>query len=166
MRVTKLSAIVIILTVIVGLGVGLGATAEPELSPENEGKIDLGVTTEGQLKKGSFAVTNSGDSGLTIEHYIVSCTCVKLLSSPPGELDPGESVEFKFLFDTTGLGGKESEKEVILFTNAPNSPHTIKISTRVRPKAPYQANSDEIIGGFFLLVDVRSPERFEKNHIL
>lgn len=166
MRVSKLYATATFLIVVFVLGVVLGATAEPEFSPENDGKVDLGTTTEGQLKKGTFAITNSGDSRLKIEQYMVNCTCVELLSSPAGELEPGESLEFKFLFDTAGLGGKESEKEVILFTNAPNSPHRIKISTRVKPKASYQVNSEETLEEFSLLVDVRSPERFEKSHIL
>ncbi|MBS3793039.1 DUF1573 domain-containing protein [Candidatus Bipolaricaulota bacterium] len=163
---SKPSATAFFLIVICVLGVVLGATAEPELSPEKDGKIDLGITTEGQIKRGTFAVTNSGDSRLKIEHYMVNCTCVKLLSSPAGDLGPGESGEFKFLFDTTGLGGKESEKEVILFTNAPNSPHRIKISTQVRPKATYQVNSEEILEEFTVLVDVRSRGQFEKSHIL
>ncbi len=140
--------------------------AEPQLRPENEGNIDLGVTTEGQLKQGSFTITNTGDSTLIIEHYMVNCVCVEITSSPPEELGPGEAGEFKFVFDTSGLAGKKSEKQVILSSNAPDSPHTITISTRVEPKSSYQVDSRDFISSFSILVDVRSPEEFSKGHVL
>lgn len=166
MILNKSSRIVMFLTVVLCLVFVLGATAEPELTPENDGKIQLGITTEGQLKKGSFTVTNSGDSRLKIEHYMVNCTCLEITSSLDKDLDPGEYEKFKFVFDTTGLGNKESKKEVIIFSNAPNSPHRISISTRVKPRTSYQKGPEEIIDGFSLLVDVRSPEKFKSGHIL
>lgn len=166
MRQTKSSEMIILLTVLVTLGFVFGALAEPELSSENDGKINLGTTTEGQLKKGTFTVTNSGDSRLTIDHYMTNCSCVEITSGAPSNLDPGESGEFKFVFDTTGLGGKESKKEVILSTNAPESPHRISVSTQVKPKKTYQTESEEIIDGFALLVDVRSNEKYSRSHIL
>ncbi|MBS3789134.1 DUF1573 domain-containing protein [Candidatus Bipolaricaulota bacterium] len=166
MRYGKTPGKIIFVTVIIFFLFTFGATAEPELRPEKEGKIHLGMTTEGQLKAGSFTVTNTGDSRLMIEHYMVNCTCLEITSSSDENLDPGESGEYKFVFDTTGLGGKETEKEVIVFSNAPGSPHRIAISTQVRPKATYQTGSEEIIDGFSLLVDVRSPEQFKRGHII
>ncbi|MCF7890650.1 DUF1573 domain-containing protein [Candidatus Bipolaricaulota bacterium] len=166
MRSNKLSALIIFFLVFVGPGFSFGAVAGPELSPEKGGKIDLGITTEGQLKTSSFTVTNSGDARLTIEHYMTGCSCLEITSGASGSLSPGESGKYKFVFDTTGLGGKESKKEVIIFSNAPNSPHRITISTRVKPKASYQTSPEEIIDGFSLLVDVRSHEEFTRGHIL
>lgn len=160
------SRIVMFLTVVLCLWFVLGATAEPELTLENDGKIQLGITTEGQLKKGSFTVTNSGDSRLKIEHYMVNCTCLEITGSLDKDLDPGEYEKFKFVFDTSGLGDKESKKEVIIFSNAPNSPHRISISTQVKPRTSYQKGPEEIIDGFSLLVDVRSPEKFKSGHVL
>lgn len=165
-KINKIYTATIFFVMIFGLTFNPGVIAEPQLSPEKEGNIDLGVTTEGQVKPGSFTITNSGDSVLKIEHYMVNCTCVEITNNPPEELESGEAGEFKFVFDTSGLAGKKSKKQIILSSNAPNSPHTITISTRVESRSSYQVDSQDYISSFSILVDVRSPEEFSKSHIL
>jgi len=53
---------------LITFGLVLNAQAKPELNPEREGKINLGTSTEGQLKRGSFKITNTGNSKLVISH--------------------------------------------------------------------------------------------------
>ena len=160
---SQISLVVILATL---FGVVFTGVAGPELSLENNGKINLGATIEGQLKRGSFTLTNSGDSRLSVEHYMVTCACLEITGSVEDDLSPGETGDFEFVFDTSGLGGKKSEKQVIIYSNDPDSPHRVKISTRVRAKSSYHVDPRGVLDEFSLLVDVRTSEKFSSGHIL
>jgi len=97
---------------------------------------------------------------------MATCSCLEITKSISRDLAPGESGKFRFIFDTTGLGGKKSKKEVILFSNDPESPHRVTITTRVQKAAKYQTKSEEILDDFTVLVDLRSPDSFDSSHIL
>ncbi len=142
------------------------AEAGPELSPEKDGKIDLGISTEGELIKGSFIITNTGDSTLTINHYMATCSCLEITKSISRDLPPGASGKFRFVFDTAGLDGNKAKKDVILFSNARDDSQRITILTQVREPGEYHAASEEVRDGFTVLVDLRSPDNFAREHIL
>ena len=166
MKITRLSTVTITLLAIIILGSPSIVTAGPELSPENGGKIELGITTEGQLKYGALSITNTGDSELSINHYMTTCSCLKVTKAPDSTLQPGESADFVFVFDTEGLAGKLAKKDLLIFSNASDNPNRITVSTKVRKPASYQINPEEVLGGFNLIVDIRPPESFAEGHIL
>lgn len=165
-RTRRLVAVTITLLVVIILGSSSIAATGPELTPEEGGDIDLGVTTEGQLKYGSLSITNTGDSELSINHYMSTCSCLKVIKAPEGALQPGESADFEFVFDTEGLAGKVAKKDLLIFSNASDNPNRITVSTKVRKPASYQINAEKVFEGFTLIVDIRPPESFAGGHIL
>ena len=166
MRVSKSLLLQTILLALIVAGLGLNALAAPKIVLEERGKINLGATIEGQLKQGSFTITNKGSSKLTINHYMVTCSCLKITSDFTGEIGPGESNRVEFVFDTEGLAGENAKKDVIIFSNAQNSPHRVSVITEVNPLKEFQIRPGEVLTGLTVLVDLRGHEKYVKNHIL
>ncbi|MFB6291231.1 MAG: DUF1573 domain-containing protein [Candidatus Bipolaricaulia bacterium] len=166
MRSSKCVAGSILFLAIIAFSFTHAALAGPELSIEKEGEIDLGSTVAGQIKRGSFTVKNTGDSKLAITHYMATCSCLKITKSLTRDLQPGESGEFKFVFDTEGLAGKQARREVIIFSNAKTSPHRVTIKTKVNSRARYHVGPKKVAGEFAVLVDLRSSDSYAKSHVL
>ncbi len=148
------------------LGVGFMGYGEPELAVVEGDWIQLKEATEGEILSGSFTLTNQGDSALEVYNFIVTCACVEILNRDVEELAPGESRTVKFTFDTTGYGGKETRKEVMIFSSASSDPERLSISVKVRERQKYHILPEGLLERLSVLVDTRSPERFRRGHIV
>jgi rhodanese-related sulfurtransferase len=141
-------------------------TAGPELSFSEGQKVKLGNTTEGQLKIGAFTIKNVGDEELKIKNYIITCSCLKLIERKTPTLAPGESINLKFVFDTSDLAGKKARKSIIVFSSSEDGPHRLYVTTEVSGQKSYQVNFHEMTEGFDVLVDLRPPEAYNESHII
>ncbi len=142
------------------------STAGPELAFPGGQEIDLGKTTEGQLRIGGFTIKNVGDEELALKNYIITCGCLKLMKRKTPTLTPGESFNLKFIFDTSGLAGKKARKSIIVFSNADDAPNRLYVTTKVMGRKSYQVDPGEITEEFDIFVDVRPPEAYGAGHII
>ena len=138
----------------------------PNLVVAEGDQIELGKATEGEIRKGHFTLINDGDSELKIQNFIITCSCLKILNRNPGKLKPGESVKVNFLFDTAHFGGKETRKDVIIFSNSPESPDKLSISIKVKKKNSYQFLSEGFEEKLDTLVDIRPEKKYNQGHII
>jgi len=142
------------------------ALAAPSLVAEPQ-SLEFGQVTEGILVRAVFVLTNAGDDPLRFPRQpSTSCGCTNA-PLPRDELAPGESLELTVYFDSTGFGGQDVERQVMLCTNDPQReefPLTIK--GRVENALPFQDSASSLNYSFYLLVDLRSPEEYARGHLL
>ncbi len=138
----------------------------PELAVVEGDQIELGKATEGEIRKGHFTLTNDGGSDLEIQNFIITCSCLRILNRDLEKLNPGESVKVNFLFDTAHFGGKKTRKDVIIFSNSPESPDKLSISIKVENKNTYQFLSEGLREKLDTLVDIRPEKKYNQGHII
>ena len=146
--------------------IGLAAWAGPQLVVDPE-TYDFGTVAEGLLVEAVFTLTNAGDAALVFTRQpSTSCGCTSA-PLPKMALAPGESVELVAHFDSTGYGGHNVRKYVYLYSNDPTGERrTLSIVGYVRDAAPYEGSASTLYYGFYLLVDLRSPEEYARVHLL
>jgi len=72
-----------------------------------------------------------------------------------------------YIFQSLGYGGASVNKHIeIHYNNRKLSPLKLKVKGKVLPLESFQAPLGELTYNFFVLVDIRSPERFIKEHII
>jgi len=81
----------------------------------NFGAVDQGSTVET-----SFILKNDGKSSLNIRKLHASCGCT-VASLAKEDLAPGEQVEMKIAFNTTGRRGNQ-QKSITIYSNDPVTP--------------------------------------------
>jgi rhodanese-related sulfurtransferase len=127
----------------------------------------FGEVTEGIVVRAVFVLTNVGDAPLLFPqqpHTSCGCTSAPL---PKEKLAPGESTELVVFFDSTGFGGRKITRKVELFSNDPQAPKQVLIlEGYVREAQPYEGSASTLYYGFYLLVDLRSPEDYARGHLL
>ncbi len=89
-------------------------------------------TTEGIILEHDFLFTNSGNEPLFIQNIKVSCSCTKF-TFPKSEIKPGGSSQIHISFDTHKKHAWQDRK-LIIFSNAKNSPETIRFKVMVDNK--------------------------------
>jgi rhodanese-related sulfurtransferase len=114
-----------------------------------------------------FVLTNAGDENLRFPRQpSTSCGCTSA-PLPRGELAPGESLELTVYFDSTGFGGQEVERHVVLYTNDPQRKEFyLTIRGNVEEAPPFQGSASSLNYSFYLLVDLRPPEEYAQGHLL
>lgn len=142
------------------------AAAGPSLQVEPT-VYRFGEVTEGILVRAVFVLTNVGDAPLVFPrqpHTSCGCTSAPL---PKEELLPGESMELVVLFDSTGFGGRKIARRVELFSNDPEQPkRVLLLEGYVRKPLPHEVSASTLYYGFYLLVDLRSPDAYARGHLL
>lgn len=148
------------------LALGLFALAGPQLKVDPE-VYDFGEVAEGLEVRVVFTLTNVGDAPLIFTRQpSTSCGCTSAPLSKM-QLAPGESVELVALFDSTGFGGHKVSKYVYVYSNDPAGERkTLTITGYVRDAAPFEGSASTLYYGFYLLVDLRSPEEYARGHLL
>ncbi len=139
--------------------------ASPRVSVPFE-TYDFGEIPEGLLFCQEFPLWNLGDEELVLGAVAPSCACT-FAPLPQDRLAPGESVQVRVCFDSSGYGGKKVSESVSIRTNDPQKPW-VKLSLRgyVRPAAPYEAPAKALFSSLYLLLDVRDPEEYGRGHLL
>ena len=145
---------------------GVWGWAGPRLEVEPE-VYDFGEVAEGLLVQAVFTLTNVGDAPLVFTRQpSTSCGCTSA-PLPKMRLAPGESAKLVARFDSTGYGGHLVRKYVYLYSNDPaGGRKTLTITGYVRDVAPYEGSASTLYYGFYLLVDLRSPEEYARGHLL
>jgi len=145
---------------------GAAAVCGPILSVAPE-VYDFGEVAEGLLVRAVFTLTNTGDALLRFTRQpSTSCGCTSA-PLPKMELAPGESVELVAMFDSTGFGGHAVRKYVYVYSNDPTGERkTLTITGYVRDAAPHEGSASTLYYGFYLMIDLRSPEEYVRGHLL
>jgi hypothetical protein len=104
-----------------------------ESAKERDATIDFGQVTEGDLVEGSFKVTNKGKVDLIITSAKATCGCT-VPEWPKEAINPGETGEIKFTFNSNGRLGKQS-KSITLQTNSEKVTETVRITGMVVKKS-------------------------------
>lgn len=91
----------------------------PKLS-FNEVQHDFGPVNEGTTIETTFVLTNNGKEKLLIRKTKENCGCTTS-ELEKSKIKPGESINMKVTFDTTGRRGRQY-KTVTVFSNDPTAP--------------------------------------------
>jgi uncharacterized cupredoxin-like copper-binding protein len=82
-------------------------------------EFDFGTVEQGQITTHNYTLVNNGDDILKITDVHASCGCTAA-KPDKNELAPGESINIKVEFNSTGKMGKQ-EKWIYVKTNDPNN---------------------------------------------
>jgi len=129
--------------------------------------FDFGTIREGMNVSVNFTISNKGSKKAQIKEIRTFAACVE--SRPLGQrsLAPGEKLKLDFLFESLGYGGASVDKNIeIHYDNPGLSPLKLKVRGKVLSLEPYQAPIGEMTYNFFVLIDIRPPEGFAKEHII
>ena len=146
------------------LGLGAVAMAAPRISAD-EPVYDFGEILEGLAVVHTFVLQNAGDESLTIDDIQVSCGCTTT-SLAKSTLAPGESVDLEVTFDTAGFSGKMAKK-IYVESNDPATPKlALQLTGTVRRPQSYNIAVSGLNYLFYLLIDLRPPEKYAASHLL
>lgn len=142
-----------------------GARAAPELKVDKTHR-DIGTVKEGIKAHVKFTLTNVGDEEAMITRIETSAACTAA-DIPTRKLDPGETVELDFIFETLGYGDRTPTRKIkIGYNNDELSPVELSVTGEVKAAKPYQAPAGELSYNFYLLIDIRSEKAYKKEHII
>ncbi|MBC7170437.1 DUF1573 domain-containing protein [Candidatus Bipolaricaulota bacterium] len=155
-------------TVILGLLVlSTVALAAPQLvvSPT---LYDFGTAMDGAVIEFAVVLTNQGDATLQISGVSYNCSCTSY-QLPKRTLAAGESVVMKVTFRTAGYSRYPQPVSQVLTvsSNDPANPRqVIEVRGYVRQLAAHEGAATTLDRGFYVLVDLRSPEDYARGHLL
>ena len=139
---------------------------EPELVAE-ESTFDFGTVREGVNVPVSFTVSNRGSKEVIIQEVRTFAACVERRPLAKRTLSPGGKIHLEYIFESLGYGGATLNKKIeIHYNNRRLSPLKLNVRGKVLPLGSYQAPLGELTYNFFVLVDIRPPESFVKEHII
>jgi len=95
---------------------------------------NFGTIVEGTIVDKTFVVTNTGKSPLIITNAVTTCGCTVPSWPKDKPIAPGESVDIKVKFDSSGKVGMQS-KTVTFFTNTVFGREAIRLKGMVTKKA-------------------------------
>ncbi len=138
----------------------------PELTAEKT-TSSLGTIREGINVPVSFKVFNGGTKVVHIQHIRTFAACVEARPLAKRTLSPGDSLILEYIFESLGYGGASVNKHIeIHYNNKKLSPLKLNIRGKVLPLEAFQAPIGEMTYNFFVLVDIRPPEKYIKEHII
>jgi len=144
---------------------GSSGWATPTISVD-EATYDFGSALEGETVVHTFVLTNTGDAVLEIEQVRPSCGCTATILSQR-TLDPGDSVELRASLHTDGYGGYKISKSITVLSNDPEHPEVLlQLTGMIIEQHPYGLPADELNQGFYVLIDLRSPEAYAAGHLI
>jgi rhodanese-related sulfurtransferase len=130
------------------------------------GIFDFGAIREGVKAPVHFILVNKGNSILEIKEIRTFAACVQTRPLDDTELAPGESLRLDYVFESLGYGGLKIKKKIEVHYKGKKSPLVLTVKGRVLPLEDFQAPLGEMTYNYFVLLDLRSPEAFSKEHLL
>ncbi|HZX09308.1 MAG TPA: rhodanese-like domain-containing protein [Acidobacteriota bacterium] len=148
------------------LFLGLAYPLHPELKTDKT-IYDFHTIKEGVNVPVWFTLTNSGPHQVKIKEIRTFASCVQSRPVTDKVLKPGESLRLDFVFESLGYGGAIINKPIEIHYNDPKK-STLKlyVKGKITPLEEFQAPIGEVTYNYLVLVDIRSPEAFEKEHVL
>jgi rhodanese-related sulfurtransferase len=129
--------------------------------------FDFGEIREGRNAPVSFTITNTGSRDARLSEIRTFAACVQTRPLKQLVLPPGKSIELDFVFESLGYGGASIQKNIeIHYNNRKKSPLLLKVRGSVLPLEKHQAPLGEMMYSFCVLIDIRTPEEYRKEHIL
>jgi len=114
-----------------------------------------------------FTLTNSGTKLVRIKEIRTFASCVQSRPITDMGLKPGESLQLDFVFESLGYGGVTINKAIEIHYDDPKkSPLRLYVKGKISPLKEFQAPVGEVTYNYLVLLDIRSPEEYEKGHIL
>jgi len=124
-----------------------------------------GTVFEGFAIVHSFVLRNTGDAELRIGRVTATCGCTAT-ELATDRLAPGQSIDLQVLIDTTGYRGA-SAWVIHVDSNDPVTPRlTLRITATVTPSQPYHVSVGDMNYLFYLLIDLRNPDRYAARHLM
>lgn len=144
------------------------------LSPllHSELKTDQSIYDFQTVKEGvnvpvCFTLTNSGPDQVRVTEIRTFASCVQSRPLNDVVLEPGESLKLDFVFESLGYGGISINKPIEIYHNdSRKNPLKLYVKGKVTPLEEFQAPIGEVTYNYLVLLDIRSPEAYEKEHIL
>lgn len=140
--------------------------AVPRLTAEQP-VFNFGSIREGKNVPVTFEITNTGTGVAQITEIRTFAACVVSAPLQKNTLKPGESMKLDYEFESLGYGGVAVDKRIeVYYNNSKQSPLKLFVKGDVLPLEAYQAAPGELRYNFFVLIDVRSPAQFRREHII
>lgn len=128
-------------------------------------RIEMGTVREGIRVPVRFTLLNTGKKTEAIREIRTFASCISAKPMKDTSVAPGDSIQLDYIFESLGYGGADVDKTIeILFGS--RSVLKIQIAGRVLPLEPCQAPIGEMTYNFFMLVDLRDPTAYAREHIL
>ncbi|MFQ6071012.1 MAG: rhodanese-like domain-containing protein [Candidatus Aminicenantales bacterium] len=138
----------------------------PQLSAQMP-VFDFGTIREGVNATVSFIITNTSSKKIKINEIRTFASCVLSRPLESKELEPGDSLQLEYVFESLGYGGADIDKPIeILYNDKKHSPLVLRVRGKVLPLESHQAPVGEVVYNFSVVIDLRSPERFHQEHLL
>jgi len=138
----------------------------PELAAEKP-TFDFGTVRESVNVPVSFTVFNRGSKEVIIQEIRTFAACVERTPLAKRELSPGGGIQLEYIFESLGYGGATLNKKIeIHYNNRKLSPLKLNVRGKVLPLESHQAPLGELAYNFFVLVDIRPPSSYTKEHII
>jgi len=129
--------------------------------------FDFGTIKEGMNVNVSFTILNKSSKKGELREVRTFAACVEASPLASRALAPGEKMTLDFVFQSLGYGGAAVDKNIeIHYNNARLSPLTLKVKGKVLALEPFQSPIGELTYNFFVLIDLRPPEGFAREHII
>lgn len=140
--------------------------ATPKLTAEKS-VFNFGTIREGANATVKFKITNTGSKKVQIQEIRTFAACVESGPLPRHHLQPGESLELEYVFESLGYGGASVDKKIeVHYNNPTQSPLQLRVKGKVLALESYQAPLGELTYNFFVLIDIRPQKNFVKEHII
>ncbi|HYH04754.1 MAG TPA: rhodanese-like domain-containing protein [Bacillota bacterium] len=158
--------------------------AAPRLSPTIKivpERYHFGDLTEGQVEGHVFVIKNIGKASLLLDHVYASCGCSRVLLKSY-QLKPGEQTTMEVFLDTHGKAEGDFSGTLEIPSNDPQVPvKIVYLTARIKASQVKKVEEQERNGWItitpheymnglkslpgLVLVDVRSPEEYQRGHI-
>lgn len=143
----------------------VAGVAAPQIWIE-EPEYQFGIVAEGDSVQHTFVLENRGDETLAIDSIRTGCGCTTARLTTQS-LAPGESVPVTITFRTNGYGGQVVSRAITVYSNDPVTPELVLFIKGTVEKDPLcQIEPAEFLAGFYVLIDVREPERYALGHLI
>lgn len=129
--------------------------------------FDFGTVREGVLAPVRFRIMNAGNRDISVDSVRTFAACVQSRSFEGTVLKPGETLSLEYVFESLGYGGVTIDKTIEIHFRDPN-PNRLRLQVRgkVLPLETFQAPLGEMSYNFFVLIDLRPPGAFRKEHVI
>lgn len=155
----------LLLAFLLFIGSGWDATAAPKICVDAT-TCTFESVVEGDSVQCVFLLGNCGDADLVIQSVRAGCGCTTTMMTNK-TIAPGAVAPLTATFHTAGYGGYTVSKSITVETNDPETPNVVlTLSGSVAREAMCTTPAADVVSGFTVLIDLRTPEEFAAGHLL
>lgn len=143
----------------------ISLTAQTNITVDKT-RFHFGMINEGENAPVSFTLQNHSSEPVRITEVRTFAACVQSVPVKKKVIEPGESLELNYVFESLGYGGINVNKQIEIYFENKKEPLKLHVTGTVQPLRDFQAPVGEMSYNFFVLIDIRSRTSFTEAHIV